>query len=369
MPAETVAADIAIGSRGLQDTTHASPARRAWRRFRSNRLGSVSLILFCILFGFSLLAEVLSNDKPLVVRYQGQWFFPVFQALPETTFGGQFPTPTDFHDPLIRASLAAPGNFALYPLNRYHYRTVNYFAREPSPAAPSSDNLLGTDDKGRDLLARLIYGLRVSVVFALLVAGLCTVLGVLYGAVQGYFAGWTDIAMERFREIWGSMPQLYMLIIFAALFFPSFSLLVILLSLFGWLGLASYVRAEFLRNRTLDYVRAARALGQSNWTIIRRHILPNSMTPVVTLIPFEMAAAVGALTSLDFLGLGVPPGTPSLGELLNQAKENLDAWWIAITTFGVLVVMLMLLILVGDALRDALDPRKVLAGDESGVRK
>lgn len=358
-----------MSSSALPATLHASPARRAWRRFRANRLGHVSLILFCVLFGLSLLAEVLSNDKPLVVRYQGQWFFPVFQTLPETAFGGQFPTPADFHDPLIRANLAAPGNFAVYPLNRYHYRTVSYFAREPSPAAPSGDNLLGTDDKGRDLLARLVYGFRVSVVFALLVAGLCTLLGVLYGAIQGYFAGWTDIAMERFREIWGSMPQLYMLIIFAALFFPSFGLLVILLSLFGWLGLASYVRAEFLRNRTLDYVRAARALGQGNWTIMRRHILPNSMTPVVTLIPFEMAAAVGALTSLDFLGLGVPPGTPSLGELLNQAKENLDAWWIAITTFGVLVVMLMLLILVGDALRDALDPRKVLAGDESGMRK
>ena len=369
-PAETVAAEIAIGSStAAQDTTHASPARRAWRRFRSNRLGYVSLILFCLLFGISLLAELLSNDKPLAVRYQGQWFFPVFQSLPETAFGGQFPTPTDFHDPLIRANLAAPGNFAIYPLNRYHYKTVNYFAKNPSPAAPSSDNVLGTDDKGRDLLARLIYGFRVSVVFALLVAGLCTILGVLYGAIQGYFAGWTDIAMERFREIWGSMPTLYMLIIFAALFYPSFALLVVLLSLFGWLGLASYVRAEFLRNRTLDYVRAARALGQSNRRIILRHILPNSMTPVVTLIPFEMAAAVGALTSLDFLGLGVPPGTPSLGELLNQAKENLDAWWIAIATFGVLVVMLMLLILIGDALRDALDPRKVLAGDESGLRK
>lgn len=351
------------------DALHTSPARRAWRRFRSNRLGYVSLMLFAVLFVLSLLAEVISNDRPLVVRYQGQWYFPVVQTLPETALGGQFPTPADFHDPLIRANLAAPGNFAIYPLNRYHHRTVNYFAKDPAPAAPSGGNYFGTDDKGRDLLARLIYGFRVSVVFALLVAALCTVLGVLYGAVQGYFAGWTDIGMERFREIWGSMPQLYMLIIFSALFYPSFTLLVVLLSLFGWLGLSAYVRAEFLRNRTLDYVRAARALGQSNRTIIWRHILPNSMTPVVTLIPFEMAAAVGALTSLDFLGLGVPPGTPSLGELLNQAKENLDAWWIAITTFGVLVVMLMLLILIGDALRDALDPRKVLAGDEEGIRK
>ena len=364
--------EIAIGSSSAAaaaDTLHTSPARRAWRRFRSNRLGYWSLVVFAFLFGLSLLAEVVSNDRPLAVRYQGQWYFPVVQSLPETTFGGQFPAPADFHDPLIRENLAAPGNFAIYPLNRYHHRTVNYFAKEPAPAAPSADNYFGTDDKGRDLLARLIYGFRVSVVFALLVAALCTILGVLYGAVQGYFAGWTDIGMERFREIWGSMPQLYMLIIFSALFYPSFSLLVVLLSLFGWLGLSAYVRAEFLRNRTLDYVRAARALGQSNRTIIWRHILPNSMTPVVTLIPFEMAAAVGALTSLDFLGLGVPPGTPSLGELLNQAKENLDAWWIAITTFGVLVVMLMLLILIGDALRDALDPRKVLAGDEEGLRK
>jgi microcin C transport system permease protein len=192
---------------------------------------------------------------------------------------------------------------------------------------------------------------------------MCTLFGVLYGSVQGYFAGWTDIAMERFHEIWGAMPTLYMLIIFAALFSPSFWLLVILLSLFGWMGIASYVRAEFLKNRTLDYVRAARALGQSNRKIMFRHILPNSITPVVTLIPFEMAAAIGSLTSLDFLGLGVPPGTPSLGELLNQGKENLDAWWISLSTFGVLVLMLLLLILIGDALRDALDPRKVLEGE------
>jgi len=220
--------------------------------------------------------------------------------------------------------------------------------------------VLGSDDRGRDLLARLLYGFRLSVVFALIVTAVCAALGVLYGAIQGYFAGWTDIAMERFNEIWSAMPVLYMLIIFSSLFSASFWLLVILISVFGWLGIAAYVRAEFLRNRTLDYVRAARALGQSNRKIIWRHILPNSLTPVVTLVPFEMAAAIGALTSLDFLGLGVPPGTPSLGELLNQGKNNLDAWWISLSTFGVLMVMLLLLILIGDALRDALDPRKVL---------
>lgn len=342
-----------------------SPARRAWRRFRTNPLGTVSLVLFAILFGLSLAAELLSNDKPLVVKYEGQWYFPVFKNHAETVFGGDFATPTDFLDPQIRENLRKPGNFALFPPNSYHHSTINYFAKEPSPARPTADNVIGTDDRGRDMLARLLYGFRLSVFFAIVVTLVCTVFGVLYGAVQGYFAGWTDIAMERFNEIWSSLPALYMLIIFSSLFQPNFWILVILLSLFGWLGIAAYVRAEFLRNRTLDYVRAARALGLSNWTIMRRHILPNSLTPVVTLIPFEMAAAIGALTSLDFLGLGVPPGTPSLGELLNQGKNNLDAWWISLPTFGVLMVMLLLLILIGDALRDALDPRKVLEGDQA----
>jgi microcin C transport system permease protein len=342
-----------------------SPARRAWRRFRGNRLGYVSLILFAVLFSLSLLAEVLSNDKPLVVKYKDHWYFPIVQTLPETTFGGDFPTPTDYLDPLILQNLNQPDGFALFPPNAYHHSTINYFAREPSPSPPTRENVLGTDDRGRDLLARLIYGFRISIVFALLVAGICTVFGVLYGAIQGYFAGWTDIAMERFNEIWSAMPTLYMLIILSSLFAPSFWLLVLLLSLFGWLGIAAYVRAEFLKNRTLDYVRAARALGQTNRTIMMRHILPNSLTPVVTLIPFELASAIGALTALDFLGLGVPPNTPSLGELLSQGKNNLDAWWISLSTFAVLIIALLLLVLIGDALRDALDPRKVLAGDEA----
>lgn len=353
------AATVSMGAASRQ-----SPARRAWRRFRSNRLGFASLLLFVLLFGISLGAEVLSNDRPLAVRYRGQWYFPLLQTLPETTFGGDFETPTDFLDPLVRANLAKPGNLAFYPPNPYHHSTINYFARAPSPAPPDAENLLGTDDRGRDLLARLLYGFRISVVFALLVSAVCAAAGVLYGAIQGYFAGWTDIAMERFSEIWSAMPTLYMLIIFASLFAPSFWLLVVLLSIFGWLGIAAYVRAEFLKNRTLDYVRAARALGQSDVMIMWRHILPNSLTPVVTLIPFEMAGAIGALTSLDFLGLGVPPDTPSLGELLNQGKGNLDAWWISLATFGVLVITLLLLILVGDALRDALDPRKVLSEDQ-----
>ncbi len=359
------AATIPVGTT-VAPISHArwqSPGRRAWRRFRSNRLGYVSLVVFIVLFGVSLIAEVLSNDKPLVVRYEGQWYFPLVQTLPETAFGGDFPTEADYLDPLIRDNLRKGDNFAIFPPNPYHHRTINYFAKEPNPAPPTSDNILGTDDRGRDVLARLLYGFRVSVVFALLVAGVCTLFGVLYGSIQGYFAGWTDIAMERFNEIWSAMPMLYMLIILSSMFAPNFWLLVLLLSLFGWLGIAAYVRAEFLKNRTLDYVRAARALGQSNAVIMRRHILPNSLTPVVTLIPFELAAAIAALTSLDFLGLGVPPDTPSLGQLLSQGKDNLYAWWITFSTFGVLVVMLLLLILIGDALRDALDPRKVLEGD------
>jgi microcin C transport system permease protein len=346
-------------------TPSLSPSALAWQRFRRNRLGFVSLVLFVLLFVISLAAEFVSNDKPLVARYQGQWYAPVFKNPPETAFGGDFATPTDFLDPFIRQQFQQPGNWAIYPLNPYHHGTLNYFAKEPNPAPPSADNWLGTDDRGRDLLARLLYGFRVSVLFALALTITGTILGVVTGAIQGFFVGKIDLAMQRFIEIWGAMPELYLLIIFSAVFEPSVSLLLILLSLFGWMGLSDYVRAEFLRNRQLDYVRAARALGLSNWAIIWRHVLPNSMTPVVTFLPFRMSAAILALTSLDFLGLGVPPGTPSLGELLAQGKNNIDAWWISISTFAVLVVTLLLLTFMGDALRDALDPRKLKQEAES----
>jgi microcin C transport system permease protein len=340
-------------------TASLSPSALAWQRFKRNRLGFVSLVLFVLLFVVSLAAELVSNDKPLLARYQGQLHVPVFKNPPETAFGGDFATPTDFLDPFIRQQFQQPGNWAIYPLNPYHHGTLNYFAKEPNPAPPSADNWLGTDDRGRDLLARLLYGFRVSVLFALALTITGTILGVVTGAIQGFFVGKIDLAMQRFIEIWGAMPELYLLIIFSAVFEPSVSLLLILLSLFGWMGLSDYVRAEFLRNRQLDYVRAARALGLSNWAIIWRHVLPNSMTPVVTFLPFRMSAAILALTSLDFLGLGVPPGTPSLGELLAQGKNNIDAWWISISTFAVLVVTLLLLTFMGDALRDALDPRKL----------
>ena len=339
-------------------TASVSPARRAWRRFRRNRLGLWSLVLFGVLVGFSLLAELVSNDKPLLVRYQGQWYVPLVKTYPEKVFGGDFETETDYLDPFIRQQFSQPGNWAIYPPNPYGARTINYFAKAPNPSAPSRDNWLGTDDRGRDLLAQLIYGFRVSVLFALALTAVGVLLGVAAGAVQGFFGGRIDLAFQRFIEIWGSMPELYLLIIFSAILAPSLGLLLVLLSLFGWMGLSDYVRAEFLRNRQLDYVKAARALGVSSGQIIWRHILPNSMTPVVTFLPFRMSAAILALTSLDFLGLGVPPGTPSLGELLSQGKNNIDAWWISISTFGVLVLTLLLLTFMGDALRDALDPRK-----------
>jgi microcin C transport system permease protein len=294
----------------------------------------------------------------LLVRYEGQYYAPILKDYPEKVFGGDFDTATDYHDPFIRQKLGEGDNWALFAPNPYGPKTINYFAREPNPSRPTADNFLGTDDRGRDLLAQLIYGFRVSVLFAFALTITGVLLGVITGAIQGYFGGKTDLAFQRFIEIWGSMPELYLLIIFSAVFAPSVALLLILLSLFGWMGLSDYVRAEFLRNRQMDYVRAARAMGLSHWQIIFRHVLPNSLTPVVTFLPFRMSAAILALTSLDFLGLGVPPGTPSLGELLSQGKNSIDAWWISLSTFAVLVTTLLLLTFMGDALRDALDPRK-----------
>ncbi len=337
-----------------------SPARLAWARFKSQHLGYASLWIFGVLFGLSLLAPVLCNDKPLLVRYEGHWYMPLLHSYPETTFGGDFHTPTDYLDPLIRKHLSQGNNFAIFPPVPYRYDTINYYAIQPNPAPPSAQNWLGTDDGGRDVLSRLVYGFRVSVLFALALTLSGTLLGVVMGAIQGYFAGRVDLTLQRVTEVWGAMPELYLLIIFASIFAPSFLLLLVLLSLFGWLGLSDYVRAEFLRNRQMDYVRAARALGANHWQIVTRHILPNSLTPVLTFLPFRMSGAILALTSLDFLGLGVPPPTPSLGEMLAQAKGNLDAWWLSISVFITLVLTLLLLTFIGEALRTALDPRRDL---------
>ena len=335
-----------------------SPRRRVWLRFRQDRRGYWSLVIFSILFAISMLAEVISNDKPLVARYNGQLVFPIVHDYSEKTFGGDFDSPADYLDPFIQEQFRRDGNWAIYPLNHYSYDTLNYFAKLPNPAPPSAENWLGTDDRGRDVFARLLYGFRISVLFGLALTVTGLLLGVVTGAIQGYFAGKTDLLFQRFMEIWGSMPELYLLIIFASIFEPGLGLLLILLSLFGWMGLSDYVRADFLRNRHLEYVQAARALGLSNLQIIWRHVLPNSLTPVVTFLPFRMSAAILSLTSLDFLGLGVPPPTPSLGELLAQGKNNLDAWWIVVSTFVVLTVTLLLLTNIGDALRNALDVRR-----------
>ena len=327
-------------------TKSLSPGQRAWLRFKRNRRGVLSLWIFSIAFVISLFAEVISNDRPLIVVYQGETYFPLLQSYPEKTFGGDFETPTDFLDPFIERSIREGSNWAIYPLNRYSFTSLNYFAPSPNPAPPSAVNWLGTDDRGRDVFARLLYGFRTSVLFALALTAIGVVLGIVMGAIQGYFAGRIDLVIQRFIEIWGSVPELYLLIILASVFEPGLLILLVILSLFGWMGLADYVRAEFLRNRALDYVTAARALGLSNLQIISRHVLPNSMTPVIAFLPFRMSAAILALTSLDFLGLGVPSNTPSLGELLAQGKANLDAWWISLGTFGVLVVLLMLLIFI-----------------------
>ena len=335
-----------------------SPGQRVWQRFRSDRRGFFSLIIFVVLFVLSLFSELISNDRPLIARYDGQMLFPIAKDYSEKAFGGDFDSPADYLDPFIRQQLTRDGNWALYPLNHYRHDTLNYFAKSPNPAPPSTDNWLGTDDRGRDVFARLLYGFRVSILFGLALTITGTILGVITGAVQGYFAGRTDLFFQRFMEIWGSMPELYLLIIFASIFEPSILLLLLLLSLFGWMGLSDYVRADFLRNRNLDYVQAARALGLSNGQIIWRHVLPNSLTPVVTFLPFRMSGAILALTSLDFLGLGVPPSMPSLGELLAQGKNNLDAWWIALSTFMVLTITLLLLTNIGDALRNSLDVRR-----------
>jgi len=337
---------------------HFSPRQRAWMRFKSNRRGYWALWIFSLLFSLSLFAELLSNDRPLIIYYQQTFYFPLWQNYPETTFGGDFATQADYHDPFIREQLSRDDNWAVYPLNPYSFNTINYYAELPNPARPNPQNFLGTDDRGRDVLARLIYGFRISVIFALILTFISVSLGILIGGIQGYLGGKTDLYLQRLIEIWGSMPQLYLLIIFASMFTPSISLLIVLLSLFVWIGLSDYVRAEFLRGRNLDYVQAAKALGVSNVNIMRRHLLPNSLIPVITFLPFTASSSILALTSLDYLGLGVPPDTPSLGELLAQGKDNIEAWWLSLTTFLVLVGTLILLIFIGEGLRESMDSRR-----------
>lgn len=335
-----------------------SPRQRAWARFRRNRIGFISALVLLGLLVLSSAAELVANDRPLVAVYEGHWTFPVFHNPPERFYGGDFDSPTDWKDPLIAEQFARPGNWRLHTLVPHAANSVDSASRVPDPAPPGAGHWLGTDEGGRDMVAQLLYGFRTSLLFGLALTAVGTAIGLLLGAVQGYFGGRVDLGLQRLIEIWASVPELYLIIIFASIFSPSLLLLLVLLSLFGWIGLSNYVRAEFLRNRGLDFVKAARALGLSSQQIIWRHVLPNSLTPVITFLPFRMSDAILSLVALDFLGLGVPPGTPSLGDLVRQGKANLDAWWIIVPTFLALTITLLLLTFVGEALRDAFDTRK-----------
>jgi microcin C transport system permease protein len=321
-------------------------------------MGYYSLWVFMALLVLALISPLVANEKPLIAHYAGRTYFPILIDYPETQFGGDFLTPVDWYDPFIHSQFAKDGNWALFTLIRYSPNSVNYNDYQSHPAPPSNIHWLGTDPNGRDIVARLLFGFAISVVFAIGLTVIGTLIGIAAGAIQGYFGGWVDLTGQRLIDIWNAVPILYILIILAAMFEPSILLLLFLFAIFGWTQLSDYVRAEFLRNRSLEFVKAARAMGLSHWRIIRRHILPNSMTPVITFLPFRMSEAILGLTALDFLGLGVPSSIPSLGELLRFSKENLDAWWLGVPTFLVLVVTLLLLTFIGDALRDAFDTRK-----------
>ena len=333
--------------------------RRRRYNFRANRRGFWSLWIFAALFFISLFAEFIANDKPLLMRYDAEFYMPVFVSYPETTFGGDFPTEADYRDPFV-AKLIDDKGWMVWPPIRYSYSTINYDLPTPAPSPPTAENWLGTDDQGRDVVARMIYGFRISVLFGLTLTILSSIVGVAAGAVQGYFGGWLDLLFQRFIEIWESVPQLYLLIILAAVIEPNFWILLGLLLLFSWIALVGVVRAEFLRGRNFDYVRAARALGLRDSAIMFKHVLPNAMVATLTFVPFILNGSIVTLTSLDFLGFGLPPGSPSLGELMQQGKANLQAPWLGFTAFFVLATMLSLLIFVGEAVRDAFDPRKAV---------
>jgi microcin C transport system permease protein len=332
--------------------------RRRLANFRANRRGFWSLWIFLVLFVISLFAELIANERPVLIYYDHAFYMPVFKSYPETAFGGEFETEADYRDPYVQEKIHEKG-WMIWPPIRFSYNTVNLNLTQPAPAPPSAVNWLGTDDQARDVLARLIYGFRISVLFGLTLTVLSSIIGVVAGALQGYFGGWTDLLFQRFIEIWSGLPELYLLIILAAFVQPNFWWLLGLLLLFSWTGLVGVVRAEFLRARNFDYVRAARALGADNLSIIFRHVLPNAMVATLTFMPFILSGSVVALTSLDFLGFGLPPGSPSLGELLNQGKSNLQAPWLGITAFLTIAVMLTLLVFIGEAVRDAFDPRKI----------
>ena len=332
-------------------------AKRRWQNFKANRRAWWSLWIFLALLAVTLPAELVSNDKPLLVRYEDAFYLPMLKDYPESTFGG-FLARTDYRDPFVRDEIEANG-WMIWPPFKYSYQTINWDLEQPAPSPPSRENPLGTDEQGRDVLAGVIYGFRLSVLFGLILTALSSVVGITFGAIQGYFGGWADLAMQRITEIWAGLPVLYILIIMASIVDLGFWWLLVIVLAFSWMTLTALVRAEFLRARNLDYVRAARALGVSNRTIIWRHVLPNAMVATLTFLPFVLSASIATLTALDFLGLGLPVGSPSLGDLLAQGRTNLQAPWLGITGFVVVGVMLSLLIFIGEGVRSAFDPRKV----------
>ena len=340
-----------------------SLTRRRLDNFKANRRGYYSLWLFLVLFGLSLPAEFIANDKPLLVRHKGTFYFPVLSAYPETLFGGDFETEAEYRDPFVQELIEKDG-WIVWPPVPFRYDTINYELKHPAPAPPSTQNYLGTDDQARDVTARLIYGFRLSVLFALALTAFSSVVGIAAGAVQGYLGGWVDLIFQRFIEIWGGLPTLFIIIIIASIIEPTFWTLLVIMLLFSWMRLVGVVRAEFLRARNFDFVRAARALGVNDLTIMWRHVLPNAMVATLTFLPFVLVGSVTVLTSLDFLGFGLPPPSPSLGELLNQGKRNLQAPWLGLSGFFVLAIMLSLLVFIGEAVRDAFDVRKTLSQTE-----
>ena len=325
--------------------------------FAANRRAVISLVIFLGVFILSLFAEIWANDKPLVLAYKGDLYFPLFKTYSDADFGGDFPTPADYKDKLILENIEKDG-WAIWPPIRFSFNTVDYDLSSPTPASPSARHWLGTDDEGRDILVRIVYGLRLSIVFAFLLTAISSVIGIFAGAIQGYFGGKLDIFMQRFMEIWESLPQLFVLIIIASIFTPTFWTLLLILILFSWVNLTGVVRAEFLRARNLEFVMAAKALGVSNARIMFRHILPNAVIATITFVPFILSEAIVALTALDFLGFGLPYEYPSLGDLVRQGKDNLQAPWIGLSIFVVLATLLTLLIFIGEGVRDAFDARK-----------
>ena len=335
--------------------------QRRWESFKANRRGYWSLWIFLVLFTLSMFADFIANDKPLLITYDGGVYFPVVRFYPETQFGGIFETEADYRDPVVKDLIAQKGGMMIWPLIPYSYKTIK-LQGGPFPSKPTWENLLGTDDAGRDVLARVIYGFRISVLFGLILTVFSSIIGVTAGAVQGYFGGKVDLFFQRIIEIWTSVPELYLLLIIAGTLGSSFWILLGTMLIFSWVRLVHVVRAEFLRARNFEYITAARALGLSDRTIIFKHMLPNAMVATLTYMPFILNGSITTLTSLDFLGLGLPVGSPSLGELLAQGKDNLHAPWLGLTAFFVISIMLSLLIFVGEAVRDAFDPRKSMQG-------